>query len=56
MSFPNMVQFMNYCGLREDLYQEIYDDKLSVIKRFKKCQELVNLISKCYEFKKPEMT
>ncbi|CAD8086250.1 unnamed protein product [Paramecium primaurelia] len=49
LSFPNMIQYMNYCVLREELIQKIKSEQLSNQQKVKQCTNLLSLEDICYK-------
>ncbi|CAD8107247.1 unnamed protein product [Paramecium sonneborni] len=49
LSFPNMIQYMNYCVLREELIQKIKSEQLSTQQKVKQCKNLLSLEDICYK-------
>ncbi|CAD8092249.1 unnamed protein product [Paramecium primaurelia] len=48
LSFPNMIQYMNYCVLREELIQKINSNQLNTQQKVKQCKNLLSLEDICY--------
>ncbi|CAD8102508.1 unnamed protein product [Paramecium primaurelia] len=48
LSFPNMIQYMNYCVLREELIQKINSNQLNNQQKIKQCKNLLSLEDICY--------
>ncbi|CAD8203877.1 unnamed protein product [Paramecium octaurelia] len=48
LSFPNMIQYMNYCVLREELIQKINSNQLNAQQKIKQCKNLLSLEDICY--------
>ncbi|CAD8105523.1 unnamed protein product [Paramecium primaurelia] len=48
LSFPQMIQYMNYCVLREEIIDKIESDNINNYQKHKQCVNLLTLEDNCY--------
>ncbi|CAD8201222.1 unnamed protein product [Paramecium pentaurelia] len=48
LSFPQMIQYMNYCVLREEIINKIESDNINNYQKHKQCVNLLTLEDNCY--------
>ncbi|CAD8119954.1 unnamed protein product [Paramecium sonneborni] len=54
LSFPQMIQYMNYCVLREEIIDKIESDNFNNYQKHKQCVNLLTLEDCCYRNIKQE--
>ncbi|CAK92382.1 unnamed protein product (macronuclear) [Paramecium tetraurelia] len=48
LSFPQMIQYMNYCVLREEIIDKIESENINNYQKHKQCVNLLTLEDNCY--------
>ncbi|CAD8125161.1 unnamed protein product [Paramecium sonneborni] len=48
LSFPQMIQYMNYCVLREEIIDKIESNNINNYQKHKQCVNLLTLEDSCY--------